>query len=96
MNEDILLAIAKTHNRDYITPEDIMEAFEAGHLEDLVRFLTLYHLSNKNCEDWECCAFVAVKATMKRRRDSVNEYLRQNQNHFHRLAEGDVDGAKKL
>lgn len=58
----IVSSLARSHGREYITPEDIGDALKSGADETLVRLEVLAHLGNQTsfgCEDSGCCAFVA-------------------------------------
>lgn len=46
-------------DRDYLTPEDITAAIEAGCSKEIVQHETLVMLGKKACEDWSLCAFLA-------------------------------------
>lgn len=59
MNDHDPWAHATAANRDYLTPEDITEAFEAGAVHEEVAIIVLQALGQRKCEDWSLCAFVA-------------------------------------
>lgn len=46
--------------RDYITPEDIGRAIHAGAEKARLWQEVLWAINDKECEDYRCCAFVAV------------------------------------
>lgn len=50
---------AKRANHDYLTPEDIVAAINAGGDKVEVWSAVLDALGAKACEDWSLCAFVA-------------------------------------
>jgi hypothetical protein len=52
---------AKACDRDYITPEDVDAAREAGADINALRLEVLVALSRGCCEDWGLSAFVAAK-----------------------------------
>lgn len=53
---------AAKKNRDYLTPEDIGDAIDAGSAGDidLIRLLTLKAIADNSCEDPITCAWMAV------------------------------------
>lgn len=54
-----VMEIARKDGRDYITPEDVTDAFKDNEVE-VVRLAVLEVLGNKmGAEDSSCCAFVA-------------------------------------
>lgn len=52
---------ALAERRDYITPEDIQAAIDAGVEAPTLHAIVLTAISYKQCEDYSCCAFVATK-----------------------------------
>jgi hypothetical protein len=50
---------AAENGRNYITPEDIQDAIDAGADQMVLSVAVLKALGQKKCEDWSCCAFVA-------------------------------------
>lgn len=55
-------------DRGYMTPEDVGDAFKAGHRSEAVRLETLDWIGRKSAEDPSCCAFVAWKGGDSRKR----------------------------
>ena len=60
--------IAKSANRDYITPEDVTEAFKSGETRENVWREVLQAIEAGCVEDASCTAFVALKGLKFRRR----------------------------
>jgi hypothetical protein len=54
-------ANAIREGRDYITPEDISAAIDAGADLTELRLEVLVALGRRCCEDWSLCAFVAAE-----------------------------------
>jgi len=52
---------AEEQSRDYMTPEDISDAIAAGAKAETLHPIVLEALSQKSCEDWSLCAFVAYR-----------------------------------
>ena len=52
-------------NHNYITPENIQAAIDAGGAKLEVWEVTLQALADGACEDSGCCAFVALKFNRK-------------------------------
>lgn len=54
-------AYARERGRDYLTPEDLTDAIEAGADRDTIWRATLDAISRKVAEDKSLCAFVALE-----------------------------------
>jgi len=52
---------AERDGRDYITPEDITAAIDAGAEKSALQQEVLEWLGKRAAEDWSLCAFVAAK-----------------------------------
>lgn len=50
-----------TGDRDYLTPEDIQAAINAGGSRLHIWGVVLEAMSKRYCEDWSLCAFVAYR-----------------------------------
>lgn len=68
LKHNVVAQLAKAEDRDYITPEDVHAAFEAGHPEDKVRLDVLEVLANTSgfgVEDYKLTAWVAFEGKEK-------------------------------
>lgn len=53
--------------REYITPEDVGDAYSAGAERPAVSLIVLHAIANKQVEDVSCTAFCAVRPPRKPR-----------------------------
>jgi hypothetical protein len=58
---------AEKEQRDYITPEDIGDAFDAGGKRFDIWRVVLHAIDKRQCEDVSLCAFVAHKRREKKK-----------------------------